>query len=132
MPVDIELLRNKVPFKKMPDKGLIALSKVAYTTEHQMDEVLFNIGDTDNYTAYLIKGCVSLESIDGRREYLCHDHAESQFSLANLKPRMYKGRIVKNHSILLWLASTIIEQFLLDSYKYQEKKIDGLSVYRIV
>ena len=132
MPVDIELLRNKVPFKDIPDKELKVLSEVAFTTEHRMDEVLFNIGDTDNYTAYLIKGCVSLESIDGRQEYLWHYHAESQFGLANLKPRMYKGKIVKNHSIVLWLKSTIIEQFLLDSYWYQEKKMDGFSVHRIV
>ena len=131
MPVDIKLLRNKVPFKDMPDTGLKALSEAAFTTEHQMEEVLFNIGDNDNYTAYLIKGCVSLESIDGRQEYLCHDHAESQFGLANLKPRMYKVMIVKNHSIVLWLKSKIIEQFLLDEYSYEEKKMDGLSVYRI-
>jgi len=130
MPVDIELLRNKVPFKGMPDKGLEALSKNAFTTEHQTDEILFDIGDTDNYTVYLIKGCVSLESIDGRQEYLCHDQAGSQFGLANLKPRMYKGRVVNNHSIVLWLKSTIIEQFLLYE-SYREKKMDGFFVKSI-
>jgi len=131
MPVDIELLENKVPFNNIPDEWLKALSDVAFTTEHQTDEVLFNIGDTDNYTAYLIEGCVGLESIDGRQEYLWDYDPQSQFGLANLKPRMYKVRIVKNHSIVLWVKSKIIEQFLLNSYGYQEKKLGGFSVHSI-
>ena len=128
MAVHIRLLRDKIPFKELSDKHLKALSDVAFTTEHQQDELLFNIGDTDNYTAYLIKGWVSLERIDGRVKYLCHDQPEADFGLANLKPRLYKVRVVENQSIILWLKSTVIDQCLLNNHRYNESQVEGFCV----
>ena len=120
MQVDVSELKRKNPLKYFHDTSLKALTEVAKTTEHKKNDEIFSAGDKDKMAAFLIRGSVTLESIDGRVISINHDHDMSQFALANLKPRMYKAVAAADDTVLFWVKDEILDKMLSESLQSQE------------
>jgi len=116
MTIDIKVLKSKIPLNSFPDNCLEAIAKIAVVTQHKKDDVMFQVGDNDEMTAFLILGVVALTSIDDRTTVIRHNDIASKFGLANLKPRKYTAKAVQNNTCLLWVKSELINN-LFDDYK---------------
>ncbi len=73
------------------------------------NDELFSIGDKDKTAVFLIRGSVTLESIDGHVMSIDHDHSMAQFALANLKPRLYKAKATSDDTVLFWVKDEILD-----------------------
>lgn len=111
MSVDIDVLKSKYPLEYLPDDTLEALAEIAVTTEHNLGDVLFNIGDNDDTTVFLIQGAVFLEACDGRTCSINQNNDSAKFGLATLKPRKYTARAIQNGTCLLRIKSEMLEHF---------------------
>jgi len=109
--VNIDVLKSKYPLEYFPNDTLEALADIAVTTEHNIGDVLFNIGDNDDSTVFLIRGAVFLEACDGRTASINQDHDSAKFCLSKLKPRKYTARAIQNGTRLLKIKSEMLEHF---------------------
>ena len=116
----ISELKRKPPLKYFHDASLMALIEVAATSEHKKNDELFSIGDKDKTAVFLIRGSVTLESIDGRLISIDHNHSMAQFALANLKPRLYKAKTTSDDTVLFWVKDEILDITMSENLQSQE------------
>jgi CRP-like cAMP-binding protein len=114
MPVDIDLLKTKLPLKYFPERCLKALTEVVFTTDYKNHDVIFRVGDDDDLAAFLIRGSINLESLDGRVTTIGLDQKVSRYALANLKPRLYTARAAQKNTAVLWVKSTVLDKYLTE------------------
>jgi len=108
-PVVLRKLKRKVPLNRFPNRILKKLLKVAVAKKYTKNDVLFSVGDTEKRAAFLIKGSVIMESVDGRVIHVDHDDDLAQFALSNLKPRMYTAIAATGDTVLFWIKDEILD-----------------------
>ena len=116
----ISELNRKTPLKYFHDASLMALIEVAATSEHKKNDELFSIGDKDKTAVFLIRGSVTLESLDGHVISIDHDHSMAKFALANLKPRLYKAKAASDDTVLFWVNNEILGMAISGIWPSQE------------
>jgi len=107
--VDSSELRRKHPLDHFGEATLKALTEIAITKEYKKNDELFSIGGRDNMVAFLIRGSVTLESVDGHALSIDHNHNMAQFGLANLRPRLYKAIASSDDTVLFWVNNEILD-----------------------
>ena len=113
MPVDIKILKNKSSLKHLNEEELNIIAKKAVISEHSPNHILFNQGDHDEMTAFLLLGEVELKSADGQIQIM----KPSGLSLPDLKPRKYTAKTSKYGTCILWINSKLIKKDLKKDLK---------------
>ena len=78
-----------------------------------LDQRIFSIGDDDNYYLYLIEGEVELFSKDGKKTILNTESRQSLHPIANLKPRLYTAKAIKNDTVVAFIQADILNKLLI-------------------
>jgi CRP-like cAMP-binding protein len=106
----IEKLKNKVPIESLRDDCMARLGEHISTQVHGKGDLVFRVGDDDQEAVYLIEGEITLESEDGRRMEIDHSHDSARFALANLKPRLYTGRVSSDKALVASVSMEVLER----------------------
>lgn len=85
--VDKAVLKTLVPPSALNDENFEALAGRAYLEEVPPGHVLFNAGDVDRRTVYLLEGELILSSRQGKTLVLHGDSALAKHPVANQQPR---------------------------------------------
>ncbi len=119
MEVNIDDLHTKQPLHQLSESSLNALAEVAVTRKYAKGEQIFKIGDSQRMAVFLIKGSVTLESIDGRVTSIDLSHSMSEYALSNLKPRMYTATVASDDTVLFWVKDEVLNKLISESLHSQ-------------
>lgn len=110
--IKIELLKKLVPLDTLTESALIELAHQAEILRPGAGTTLFEAGDKDPHTYYLIEGMVTLVPRDGGDERAIKGGSESsRYALSQLKPRQMSGRTTSN-AILLRFDDELIDRLM--------------------
>lgn len=116
----LERLRFCVPLNSLTQENFQRLCNELTLEDFPAKKKIFNIGDDDPLSIYLISGELELISSDGARSIVQGDKDSTRYALANLKPRRYNGvahtpiRVVRMDSRLVDKLM-VMESVSLDS-----------------
>ncbi|MCH8544723.1 MAG: cyclic nucleotide-binding domain-containing protein [Alcanivorax sp.] len=100
--IDKSLLQTFVPVNALSGEHLERLLDQQEVRQYQPGELLFEIGDQDNTTVYLLSGEVELESADGASQRVSAGGVESWHPLDHHQPRRSRARAVSAVSVVLF------------------------------
>lgn len=112
MDIDIAKLRTKVPLDSLNEFSLRQLPGILQVVEHQTGERLFNIGDLDHRSYYLIDGCILMADQDGRSFEILANSDSARYPLSNLKPRRFSATVCKPSARLIQFDSDALEKLI--------------------
>jgi len=109
MAVNTETLQQKHPLKDLSVRTLKLVSELSSVTKYNRGEIIFEIGDTDDLTAYLISGKIALKSTDNRVIHIDHSNTSAQFGLSSLKPRLYMAEAMQDETTVIWIKTELLD-----------------------
>ncbi|MBA3979403.1 MAG: cyclic nucleotide-binding protein [Alcanivorax sp.] len=98
--IDKRLLQTFVPVNALSGDPLDRLLDQQEVRQYQAGELLFDIGDRDNTTVYLLSGDVELEGTDGRVERISAGGIASWHPLDHAQPRRSRARALNAVSVV--------------------------------
>lgn len=124
-----DILKKFIPLDSLTSDNLDRLASEMATKQIPAGTQLFNRGETDNLTVYLLAGEVELDTTDKRHQLVSADTEQARYALANLKPRQYSAR-AKTGITILSVNSDFLDKLLTwDQTTWQPS--NGLQVTEI-
>ena len=121
--MDDELLRRLVPLNALSEENFNVLSTKVSVEEVRSGEVIFNAGDNDNRSIYLLSGKILLVDRHGKKEVIESDAEQSRFPIAHHFPRQYFAT-AKGAVLLVRIESALLDTLLTadetESYEVSE------------
>lgn len=91
--IDRSLLRAIEPINSLSPENFEEIARNTYLQYLAPNEILFRIGETDNYKYYLIEGEIEIINQIGDKSFISsNDDASQCIPLDNYKPRRYTAR----------------------------------------
>jgi len=84
-------LRACIPLNTLSPENFTHLCNELNIEEIPAGKKIFNIGDDDTFSVYLIAGGLELSASDGIKNIIQAGQDTTRYALANLKPRRYNG-----------------------------------------
>ncbi len=123
---DVSTLRRIKGISELSDDHLIALANQlrVYTAKNQ--QLLIEVGSTDNSSLFIIKGKVSLNALDGKSRIIATDENETLKPVAQLRPSIYDVKALGSVDYL-----KIKKQKLIDLAHLSEEAANDISVHSL-
>jgi CRP-like cAMP-binding protein len=112
MGIESEKLQKLYPLESMRPEHLEALSKEAVSEECGRGQVLFQAGDTDDDTIYLLSGEVRGDYPDGRVKTIQSDALQSRYPLGDLQPRKFTATVISLTATIVRLDRRFTEKVI--------------------
>lgn len=112
MQFDTDLFCELVPIDSLDAEQTAALASLARIKTLPKGETLFQFGDQDPDTLYLLEGTVELEAADGMITQIHSGDAHAKHPLAPLKPRRAFGRVTSRQATLAYITSDLLDRAL--------------------
>ncbi|MFT7129452.1 MAG: rhodanese-related sulfurtransferase [Gammaproteobacteria bacterium] len=97
--IEHQLLETLVPVNALTDDHLESLLRSVSIESVFSGQVLFSVGDYDNFHVYLLSGRVEIESSDGS-VFLDADDPACRFALSHFQPRDSTAKAVTDCSVI--------------------------------
>ncbi len=93
MPTELtyQMLQHFSPMDGMKRQNLSALAKKTTVRELESGITLFDLGDTQKRTIFLVKGSLQLTDADGGKQTLSSADPEARFAISPVLPRQHKA-----------------------------------------
>jgi CRP-like cAMP-binding protein len=127
---DIDISRQQlmrlIPLGSLNAEGLRQVLKEMSVDRVAADEQVFEQGDLDDITYYLIEGKIRLEAGDSTERVVEHGTEQSRYALANLKPRQFTATTVTD-CLIARIKSSLLDR-LLSWDQVIKSEVDGVEV----
>ena len=121
--MDDALLRRLVPLNALSEENFNVLSSKLSVEEVRSGEVIFNAGDNDNLSVYLLSGKIVLVDRHAKKEIIESNAEQSRFPIAHHFPRQYSAT-AKGPVLLVRIESVLLDTLLTadetESYEVSE------------
>jgi len=105
-------LRHCIPINSVVKSALDRLKSEVEIIKFTDNETIFNVGDNDLNSFFLLEGEIELFSKDGKKTSLSTEHKQSLYAIAALKPRLFRAR-AKNSVLIAKLNTKILDKLLI-------------------
>ncbi|MFK5890420.1 MAG: cyclic nucleotide-binding domain-containing protein [Flavobacteriaceae bacterium] len=105
-------LRHCIPVNSIVKEAYDRLKSEITITEYNNDQTIFEIGDEDSDSLFLLEGEIELFSKDGKQTTLSTEHKQSLYALAALKPRLFTAK-ANNKVFIARLNTKILDKLLI-------------------
>jgi len=121
-----ERLRSLIPINALGKESFALLLRETRIQQHAPEEVLFQAGDTDGDSVYLLEGEISLVRPNGFRRALSAASPDALYPLVHLKPRQFSG-VAKTQVAVARIASALLDRLLTSdqSCAYEVEELGG-------
>ncbi len=109
--MDDESLRRLVPLNALSEENFNVLLTKLSIEESRSGNVIFNAGDNDNRSVYLLSGKIILVDRHGKKEIIEANAEQSRFPIAHHFPRQYSAT-AKGQVLLVRIESTLLDSLL--------------------
>ena len=112
MELDLNKFRTLIPISALYDDNLLHLASRTRVARLQCGDVVFNIGDEDTDSVFLMSGTIRETSHNRQAAEISAGSEESLYALANFKPRQFKTEVVSESATLAWVDTLLLEKLL--------------------
>jgi CRP-like cAMP-binding protein len=112
MNLDLNKFRTLVPISALYDDSLLHLASQSKAERLGRGDVIFNIGDEDTDSIFLLTGTVRESASDGRYSDISSGSEEALYALGNFKPRQFKGEVISDTATLVRVDTQLMEKLL--------------------
>ena len=123
---DVSTLRRIKKISELSDNHLIALANQLRVCSAKNQQLLIEVGSTDNSSLFIIKGKVSLNALDGKSRIIATDGNETLKPVAQLRPSIYDVRAIGTVDYL-----KIEKQKLIDLAHLSEEAANDISMHSL-
>ena len=110
---DAAMLRRFAPLERLTRRSLNHLTEKMRLYRLSADDRLFNIGDTQALSYFLVRGTVQLEGPSGERITIEAGSERARYALSNLLPRQYAAKVSSPSAMLALVDKEILEKEIL-------------------
>lgn len=123
---DLDVLKTLIPINSLAPNNYRELVSQARVEQFQAGKVLFQCGDNDSDTYYLLAGEVTLVGDNGEEREVGAGTDKARYALAQLKPRQYTG-MAKTDVTVARMESTVLDRLLTvdQATGYEVTEFDG-------
>ncbi|MCB1850532.1 MAG: cyclic nucleotide-binding domain-containing protein [Gammaproteobacteria bacterium] len=110
---DLNKFRTLIPISALYEDSLLYLASQSTLERLHAGDVVFNLGDEDTDSVFLLSGTVREKSADG--DHHCDINANSEaalYALANFKPRQFSAEVVSERASLVRVDTQLLEKLL--------------------
>lgn len=105
------LIQTLIPFNELTEVGFAKAMNIASFRRFPAGATIFNLGDTDKKTIYLLDGTVELVSEDNKTKQISSKQVSSYYPLSNLKPRRFIAKTA-SEVIVVEFSSDELERLI--------------------
>ncbi|KFN51353.1 cyclic nucleotide-binding domain-containing protein [Arenimonas composti] len=125
MPVPVEALSRLFPLESLRQETREQLAREALVSEYQRGENVFEAGDLDDDTVYLLEGELRCNYPDGRSVAHIATAPHGRYSLNDAVPRRFTAKVVSGKAKVMRLDRRYLEKLITwdqlsrdDSYRH--------------
>jgi rhodanese-related sulfurtransferase len=112
MELDLNKFRTLIPVNALYEDNLLYLAEQAHVERYLHGEQVFNIGDNDPDSLFLMSGELCLTSPEGEEIRVSAGSDRGLHALASRKPRHYRGMVVSQAATVVRFDSALLERLL--------------------
>lgn len=112
MELDLNKFRTLIPVNALYEDNLLHLAEQAHVERYLHDEQVFNIGDNDPDSIFLMSGEICLTSPEGEEIRVSAGSDRGLHALASRKPRHYRGVVASQSATIVRFESALLERLL--------------------
>ena len=112
MELDLNKFRTLVPISALYEDSLLYLAERTRVDRLGQGGLLFDIGDDDPDSIFLISGELRLISDDNLSARIRAGSEEAQYALANFRPRQFKAEVTSNTATVARVPPMLLEKLL--------------------
>ncbi|MCP5444139.1 MAG: cyclic nucleotide-binding domain-containing protein [Chromatiaceae bacterium] len=112
MNLDLNKFRTLIPINALYDDSLLYLAGQSVLERLQAGDVVFNIGDEDTDSVFLITGTIRETSANRQHSDISSGTEEALYALGNFKPRQFKAEVISERATLLRVNTQLMEKLL--------------------
>lgn len=110
--LDLNKFRTLVPISALYDDSLLYLADQSTIERLKTGDVIFNIGDEDTDSIFLLTGTVRETSVNGQHSDISSGSEEALYALGNFKPRQFKAEVISERATLVRVNTQLMEKLL--------------------
>lgn len=112
MDLDLNKFRTLIPINALYDDRLLQLAENTRVEQLSRGELIFDIGDHDTDSVYLLSGEISETAENGQEAYISAGNEEALYALANFKPRQFRAEVISASATLARVNTQVLEKLL--------------------
>ncbi|MEX2353838.1 MAG: cyclic nucleotide-binding domain-containing protein, partial [Gammaproteobacteria bacterium] len=120
-----EVIRQLIPINELPPEIQNQLITNAVLVEVAKQQLVFNQGDRDGYSFYLLEGSIELEASGQVHNTISAGSDRACYPLAQLQPRQFTGK-AKTASVVFRISRDTLDKLLVMHHTSNDSD-DGLS-----
>jgi len=112
MSLDLNKFRTLIPVSALYDDSLLYLAGQSTVERLKIGDIVFNIGDEDTDSIFLLTGTVRETSANNQYSDISSGSEEALYALGNFKPRQFKAEVLSEHATLVRVNTQLMEKLL--------------------
>ncbi len=112
MELDLNKFRTLIPINALYDDSLLHLADNTRVEQLSRGDLLFDIGDQDSDSVYLLSGEISETSESGEESYINAGSETALYALANFKPRQLRAEVISASATVARVDTQLLEKLL--------------------
>lgn len=112
MNLDLNKFRTLIPINALYDDSLLFLAGQSTLERLKAGDVIFNIGDEDTDSIFLLTGTVRETSANSQHSDISSGSEEALYALGNFKPRQFKAKVISERATLVRVNTQLMEKLL--------------------
>ena len=112
MELDLNKFRTLIPVSALYDDSLQYLASQARVEQLNRGDLVFDIGDQDGDSVFLISGAVQEDSGKHHVSEIRAGSEEALYALANFKPRQFRAEVITDKATLARVDTQLLEKLL--------------------
>jgi len=112
MELDLNKFRTLIPISALYDDSLLYLASQARVEQLDRGDLVFDIGDQDDDSVFLISGAVRESSNKQHASEIRAGSEEALYALANFKPRQFRAEVITEKATLARVDTRLLEKLL--------------------
>jgi CRP-like cAMP-binding protein len=109
----IKQLSSCIPINTFVKEAFDRLVNVAEFQQCNQNQIIFNIGDNDIYSLFLLDGEIELLSKDGKQSFISADNKQSLHAIAGLKPRLFSALAATDNVLIAKIPTDTLDKLLI-------------------
>lgn len=112
MELDLNKFRTLIPISALYDDSLLYLAAATRVERMQRGDVIFDIGDRDKDSVFLMSGEICEFSEREEASYINAGSDEALYALANFKPRQFRAEVISDSATIARVDARLLEKLL--------------------
>jgi len=106
-------LSQFIPVNSLSKQSIAKLESETRIKTYPQDATIFSIGDNDDEHLFLLQGEIGLNSKDGRESKILAGSVQSQYAIANLKPRLFNAKANNENVVIAAVKTDLLDKLMI-------------------